>query len=107
MSNMSEDQLDLGSLIFRDKNGKVISSDNLSDFLRDRREKMITVNHKVYIGDVVKLKITNEVVKVVAANYDKKQFEGFDEIQNATIVFGQEDIERIISRSGNKNVRSK
>ena len=90
---------------FLDDNGEVIVGD-IKEYMRKKRESMLTITDKLNVGDVVKLKGSGQIVVVQFVDYKfneivKADYAGtlFNTDYENLILFGQEDIEKIYDRS--------
>lgn len=102
--NLEDDRFSLkkGDVSFVNTNGEYI--ENEKKYFNNRKKEMLTISDKLQIGDVVKLKLTGEVVTIVKIDFAGFSYAGEKLGENELTLFSQEDIEEIISKSHQKRI---
>lgn len=84
---------------FQASNGEYVKSEDLKQFFGKRKTDMLTITENLNIGDVVQLKMTKEIVTISELNFSGVKYAGYVQGETALTLFGQEDIEKVISYS--------
>ena len=92
------ENFDLSNLKFISNSGEHIQTQNLRAYFDQRKKSMLTITDELNVGDVVKLKVTGQVVEICQINLDNIKYGGYIPDKNSVILFGQEDIESVISK---------
>lgn len=81
-----------------DENGNILKGEEMVKFLKDRSSVPPTIEEKLEIGDVVKLKLTNDIVTIAENDGDPFLYKGKSSSNGRLLCFNQNQIEKIISK---------
>lgn len=91
---------------FISSDGEQVESSKLSEFLKQRKQKMLTITEKVGVGDVVRVKHMQGDLTVQKVNGEYSDYEGSLPTNSARwYLFNQEDIAEVISKVNEQNPR--
>ena len=104
MTNLEDDKF-----IWKKEDVRFVNDDgnfieNEKDYFNNRKKDMLTISDELQVGDVVKLKLTEEIVTVVKINFSGFRYAGEVQGDSELTLFSQEDIEEIISKSQRKKI---
>lgn len=89
--------LHLNDISIADNDGNMLTGKDAFEYLNKNRENNIVVNEKLAIGDIVKLKYLKEYIKVSTIDGTTYLYSGVtQDDKDSTVLFDQEDIEKII-----------
>ncbi len=89
---------------FRSQNGEYIKNENLKDYFDNRKKEMLTITDNLNVGDVVKLKLTGEIVIIDKIDYANFKYAGYVQGESSLTLFSQEDVEEIMSKSQMRSI---
>lgn len=79
--------------------GQIVTNSEMQEYLKNKREELLTIKEEMKIGDIVKLKVTNRVVEIIRHNAENSTYRGsLISDKNRIFEFGQEDIEEVVRK---------
>lgn len=82
--------------------GQIVINSEMKEYLKSKREELLTIKEEMKIGDIVRLKVTNKVVEIIRHDVEKRDYRGsFISDKNRIFEFGQEDIEEVVRKKVN------
>ena len=81
---------------FINNNGEII--EDVKEYFKNRKNEMLTISDNLKIGDVVKLKFTEDIVIIDKIDYAGFKYAGYILGESELTLFNQESIEEIIDK---------
>ncbi len=91
-----------GDVKFLKQDGSYVK--NEKDYFDNRKKEMLTISNELQIGDVVKLKLTGEVVTIDKIDHAGFKYAGYVQGESKLTLFSQEDIEEVLSESRSHSI---
>lgn len=91
-----------GDVKFLNQDGSYV--ENIKDYFENKKKDMLTINDEFQIGDIVKLKLTGEIVTIDKINFSGFKYAGYVQGESELTLFSQEDVKEVISKSNQKKI---